>query len=437
MTPTPPAAFVAAGASPAALADFYRDHLEHDVWPFWWQRARDPERGGVFTCLENASGRRVSDDKFVWSQARWAWTLAHAARMADRGALRLDPQPLRDHARRTADFLLEHAFLPNGSVAYLLDADGAKKEFLPGQGHDLSFFADGFVILALTGVARATGEGAYLERAVSAYDGLRRRLASGEVRSEPYPLPPGARAHAWPMIMLNVAQELERAARATGHVRADAFAADALADMDAVLDGFVRPDGLVQEVIVPGDDGSLLARHVTPGHAIESMWFVLEQALTHGRSDAAATAVRVIQASFDAGWDATHGGVFRYVIPGADGPAPTGAPEGAFERLIVETWDTKIWWPHSETLYAAALAATVTGDAALRDLHDRVHAYTFATFPNPDPAVGEWIHIRDRQGRPLSKVVGLPVKDPYHVTRNLLLLIELLSEGVEARTTRA
>jgi N-acylglucosamine 2-epimerase len=79
----------------------------------------------------------------------------------------------------------------------------------------------------------------------------------------------------------------------------------------------------------------------------------------------------------------------------------------------------------------------VTGEARYRELHDRTHAYTFATFPNPDPGIGEWIHIRDRLGRPIDKVVGLPVKDPYHVTRNLLLLVELLLEGVAARTTDA
>lgn len=427
----------AAGASREQLADFYLDHLEHVVLPFWLDRAVDRERGGVFTCIENETGRRVSDDKFVWSQARWAWTLAHAARMADRGLLRLDADPLRDHARRTADFLLDHAFLENGAVAYLLTADGTKKEFLPGQGHDLSFFGDGFAILALAGVARATGETRYWTRALEAYDGLRARLARGEVRSEPYPLAPGCRAHAWPMILLNVAQELERAARALGDPRAPALAADALADMDAVLDGFVRPDGLVQEVVCADDATSLLARHVTPGHAIESMWFVLEQAVTHGRADAVATAVRALRASFEVGWDPVHGGLFRYVVPGPDGPAPRGPARGAFEELILGTWDTKIWWPHSETLYAAALAEAVTGDPSLRSLHDTVHAYTFATFPNPDPAVGEWIAIRDRQGRPLDKVVGLPVKDPYHVTRNLLLLVELLREGVASRTTAA
>jgi len=419
----------------SALATFYRDHLERDVFPFWLERAADGERGGVFTCLDNVSGRRVADDKFVWSQARWAWTTAHAARMAARGALDLPADLLLHHARSTADFLMRHVFLDDGSVAYLLTADGDKKEFLPGKGHDLSFFADGFVILALAGVGRATGEERYLLRALEAYDGLRARLATGRVRSEPYPLPPGCHAHAWPMIMLNVAQELERALLAFGHPRAADLAADGLVDMDAVLNGYVRPDGLVQEVVCADGRDGLLTRHVTPGHAIESMWFVMEQAARHGREDAVARAAWVVERSFQAGWDPVHGGLFRYVVPGQ--AVPTGAADGPFERLILDTWDTKIWWPHSETLYASLLGEALTGSDALRAMHDTVKAYTFATFPNPDRSVGEWIQIRDRQGRPLDKVVGLPVKDPYHLTRNLLLLVELLGEGVERRTVGA
>jgi len=432
---------IAVPTSRTDLAEFYREHLEQVILPFWLETTLDEERGGLFNCVDDVTGQRVSDDKFVWSQARWAWTAAHAARMADRGLLDVDADRLRSHARQTADFLLEHAFMGGangrGNVAYLLTADGAKREFLPGKGHDISFFSDCFVTLALTGVARATGEGSYLEEALGVYRSVRERLARGDVRSEPYPLPKGARAHAWPMIMLNVAQELERTLKAANDSRAPALAADALAYMDSVLDDFIRPDHMVAEVLVPGDDSSLLARHITPGHAIESMWFVMEQALAHGRHDAVATARSVIAASYRAGWDDVHGGLFRFVVPGAAGPGPTGTPTGPFETLITDTWDGKIWWPHTETLYATLLAAEATGDEAMRTLHDQMFGYTFATFPNPDRRVGEWIHIRDRQGRPLPKVMGLPVKDPYHVTRNLLLLVELLSEGVEGRTTRA
>ena len=446
-----------------ALAEFYREHLVRVILPFWLDRTLDQERGGLFNCVDDSSGKRVSDDKFVWSQARWAWTAAHAARMADRGLLEVDAERLRAHAKLTADFLLEHAFLDNGNVAYLLSAAGEKKEFLPGKGHDISFFADCFVTLALTGVARATEERHYLERALEVYRGVRRRVASGSVRSEPYPLPAGARAHAWPMIMLNVAQELERALKAFTDDRAKELATDALRYMDEVLDSFVRDDGLVSEVIVPGDRSSLLATHITPGHAIESMWFVIEQALTHGRRDAVVKAVEVIKASFTAGWDSEHGGIFRYLVPGdvvppgaggggTDGRQPQGPATGPFEELILETWDGKIWWPHSETLYAALIASEAlaangggAGDgsehaasvAELTDIHDRLFAYAFDTFPNPDSGVGEWIHVRDREGRPLNKVMGLPVKDPYHLIRNLLLVIELLDEGLAARTVDA
>lgn len=439
---------------PAAtdLASFYRHHLEHAVLPFWLGAPVDRVHGGVFNCLDDVTGERVSDDKFVWSQGRWAWTMAHAARMARRGALGLDADALLGHARRTAEFLVEHAFLPDGMVhdggpadgatAWLLHGDGRLKELVPGQGHDLSFYGDGFVILALAGTARAANDVALLERALSAYDGLQRRLAAGRVRSEPYPLPVGCRAHGWPMILLNVAQELALALHAAGHPRASELDREALGFMDQVLTRFVRPDGWVSEVVCDGAgrSDSLLTRHVTPGHAIESMWFVLEEALRHGREDAARTALRVIGSAFDGGWDAEHGGLFRYLVPGE--VAPSGAAEGPFERLILETWDSKIWWVHSEALYALQLAARVAPGLGLAAepyaaRHDRAFEYTFATFPNPDNRVGEWIHVRDRRGQPLRKVVGLPVKDPYHLTRNLMLLVELLAEGVGRRTGEA
>ena len=436
-----------------ALAEFYREHLERVILPFWLERTLDEERGGIFNCVDDVTGERLSDDKFVWSQARWAWTAAHAARMVDRGLLSADGSRLRAHAKQTVDFLLEHAFLENGNAAYLLSAEGEKKEFLTGKGHDISFFTDCFASLALAGVARAVLEKDYLEKALEVYAGVRRRLASGAVRSEPYPLPPGAEAHAWPMIMLNVAQELERALRGFGDEREHELAGHALGYLDAVLGKFVRDDDLVSEVVVPGDDRSLLATHITPGHAIESMWFVIEQAAAHGRHDAVLRAVDVIGASFKAGWDAEHGGLFRYVVPdGAGrGQPPRGEAHGPFERLILDTWDGKIWWPHSETLYAALLAEAALGApgvlaaaadaeeraAQMRGVHDRMFAYVFDTFPNPDASVGEWIHIRDRQGQPLRQVMGLPVKDPYHVTRNLLLAVELQAEGLPARTTGA
>ena len=67
-----------------------------------------------------------------------------------------------------------------------------------------------------------------------------------------------------------------------------------------------------------------------------------------------------------------------------------------------------------------------TGDGELLSMFERVFEYTYKTFPNPDRDVREWIQIRTREGAPQEKVVALPVKDPYHIIRNVVLITELL-----------
>jgi N-acylglucosamine 2-epimerase len=146
-----------------------------------------------------------------------------------------------------------------------------------------------------------------------------------------------------------------------------------------------------------------------------------------GNMTAIEKAVHVTKKAYELGWDDKYGGLLHYVD--RDGGSPQGRELGgnSFERNIIETPETKLWWPHSEALYTLLLAYEITGDQELTTLYEKTHAYTFATFPHPDRAIGEWIQIRDRAGEPLTKVVALPVKDPYHILRNLLLIVELLS----------
>ena len=82
---------------------------------------------------------------------------------------------------------------------------------------------------------------------------------------------------------------------------------------------------------------------------------------------------------------------------------------------------------HSETLYASLLFHAVTGDDKFMEIHDKVLDYVEKHFINPDRKTGEWIQILTREGLPQDKVVALPVKDPFHITRNLLLICELLA----------
>lgn len=62
-------------------------------------------------------------------------------------------------------------------------------------------------------------------------------------------------------------------------------------------------------------------------------------------------------------------------------------------------------------------------------MYQKTAELTFRVFP--DPVAGEWIQIRDRNLEPESKVVALHVKDPYHIMRNLVYIIEMLFDITE------
>ena len=105
---------------------------------------------------------------------------------------------------------------------------------------------------------------------------------------------------------------------------------------------------------------------------------------------------------------------------------PEELKEHEMVRKLRSNWSNKLWWPHSEAIYALPLAYEKLRDERLADWFRKVHNYTLATFPNPDRGIGEWIQIRDRQGKPESKVVALPVKDPFHIVRALALALPVL-----------
>jgi N-acylglucosamine 2-epimerase len=285
------------------------------------------------------------------------------------------------------------------------------------------------VILGFTEYARVARDAQVLQRSVELCDHLCQRISLGAVRSEPYPVPVGYKAHSVPMIMLNVTQELADTLEAFQDPRAAGMRRSSVEYMREIMEDFHQPDGVIAELI-PNEDAerdTVLSRHVTPGHTIESMWFVMREARTIGHQQWIQRATQAVARAFEVGWDQENGGLLRYVD--RTGGNPDGREIGdVYERLLLDTWDTKLWWPHSEALYSTLLAYDLTCDTAFQTLYQRTHEYVFSTFPNPDKKIREWIQIRDRAGQPIDKVVALPVKDPYHIMRNIILIIELLSQ---------
>ncbi|MFC0674602.1 AGE family epimerase/isomerase [Brachybacterium hainanense] len=410
--------------------------LSAEILPWWVEHGADDARGGVLTCFDNRGVLR-STDKYTWSQGRWAWLAAELAEEADAPRLGISATAWAERSEGTSRFLLAHAVLPDASTAFRTDRDGIPLPDERDGSLSTSIFADLFAALGIGATVRIGRLGIpELEVAVRILETARRKVEDRSARTDPYPVPPGHEALAGWMNLLHTAAELLRTPapeETTARVTAVRDAAcrrllgvpgvsgDAPALVGRETWWELRPDD-------PARTESLLARHRTPGHLLELLWMLLHAERTGARIPADPVLEALALEALRIGWDQEHGGLLRYADrmggpPRGGSPAKLPRPVPPYEELVRSTWDTKLWWVHSEALYATAALARRTGSDALAAWHDRLRDYTLRVFP--DPEHGEWIQIRDREGRPLDQVVALPVKDPFHISRALLLLSRL------------
>ncbi len=430
------------------LLSEYRRQLFEVVLPFWLERGIDREHGGYFTCFNNDGSELLQEHKFTWSQGRFVWMLARLFRDYEGRVSEAQRARFLELARSGAEFLMEHARLPSGHCAFildrrgrpiLLDGAGQGRQAGTGEDYDLSIYADFFVIYGLGEYARAAQDERALEFALELYADVHRRLETGRYRTDPYPIPAGYQVHGEPMILLETSQELADAAEELGRrQRAIGLRRVAHRCSHRIMDLFRRPrEQAVLEML--GADNqpreTLLGRFINPGHTIEDMWFLMHWALRTGDEQLFADAAETMRWALEKGWDREYGGLFLFRDKHGGEPAGEVPPELADHEMVRKVrgdWASKLWWPHSEALYALPLAIEDMERPWMDEWFQRVQDYTFRTFPNPDRSVGEWIQIRDRQGHPDPRIVALPVKDPFHIVRALALAIPVL-ERLAAR----
>ncbi len=412
------------------LRNFYKDLLQNNFYRFW-NKAVDRQNGGIFNCFNNAGTELVSGNKYTWSQGRFVWIWSKLYSLSKRRMLSLDLNDLQEDLERTVGFLEKNVFMNNGNCVFLTDEKGNWLESIPGKGFDTSFYADCFVALGFSEYARVFKNKHYADLAFKIYRHTTERLHQEGLRSDHYPIPKGYRFHSVPMIMLNVSEELTLTLRTLDDDRDEEVDKESCGYMSEVMEDFYNEnEGRIIEVVGPDavSRGSVLCRHVNPGHAIEDMWFVMSLAKRKNRPDYIGKAASAVKSAIRTGWDSEFGGLFRF--SDATGGEPKGTKTGdPYEKLILDTWDTKLWWPHSEMLYTTLLAYALTKDQEFVSLYKMAHEYVFRTFPDIENNTGEWVQIRDRAGKPIEKVVALPVKDPYHIMRNIALIIELLGQN--------
>ncbi|MBI4789961.1 MAG: AGE family epimerase/isomerase [Chloroflexi bacterium] len=377
------------------LLEQYRSELLDRTIPFWLKYGLDWKNGGINTGIAD-EGEVLSTDKYMWSQLRAIFTFSALYNRIERRKEWLDV------AEQIFDFTKRCGRDEDGCWVFLVDKDGKQ---LQGA---TSIYADAFAIYGFTELAKATGNPEAVRLARETYLNVSTRLASpGSYPTAPHPIPVGLKAHGVAMTFALVFDEL-------GHYLDDPTIKHAALDhANQVMTVFLRPERQRLYEFMRLDDSLLeLApgRTVNPGHVVESMWFMIHIYQRLGNQARIRQAIDAIKWHIEFGWDDEFGGIF--LARDAEG--------SRWEKIA----DTKIWWPHTEALYALLLAYSISKEQWCLDWFERVHDYAFSHFPVPQ--YGEWIQNLDRQGNKLDATVGLPVKDPFHLARALVNCIGVL-----------
>jgi N-acylglucosamine 2-epimerase len=154
-------------------------------------------------------------------------------------------------------------------------------------------------------------------------------------------------------------------------------------------------------------------RLLTPGHALEILWFLMTIAEKRGDQARIEDLGDIMLWCVERGWDSTYGGIFYY-------RDYENKPLDKFES------DMKLWWVHAEALNAFLLAWKLTGKEVFKDWFLKIDQWSWSHFP--DHQHGEWYGYLSRQGEVASTLKGGKWKGFFHLPRMLYTCSTWLKE---------
>lgn len=381
------------------LQGHYHTALFDDFVPWWERHSIDAEFGGYLTRLER-DGTPYSYDKDMWMTGRQVWMFSHLYNNYR------PEQSWHDCAKHGLDFMLKYAFKDDGKMHFRLDRHGKPLASV------LSLYTEVFASIAVAEYCKMDFSGELHQLALDMYDRMMLRLGlPSDTPTLAYPLNAEFHLHTHDMVRLTVAWVYN-------DIWPDQkYENDILLSCRSVIDNHWKPDlGVLFENVAM--DGSLMldlpeGRMFHPGHAIESAWMLMEAAEKNNDESLMSSAIDIVLASLEHGWDKEFGGL-RYITN------YDWTPSHNLEA------DQKLWWPHGEALYALLFGWAKTGRSDLKAWYEKVHAYTFSHFP--DPEHGEWFGYLNRDGSPVWTAKANGWKGFFHVPRVLFRCYQLLSQ---------
>lgn len=373
----------------------YRKDLTENILPFWLNHGIDRGNGGVYTCLDR-EGVIYDTTKSVWFQGRFAYILALAYNQIEA------KEEYLTASKSCIDFIENFCFDADGRMFFEITADGKplrKRRYI---------FSESFAAIAMSEYALASGENTYAQKAFDLFKKMQYWLETpGELESK-FTENLKAKGHSITMIMLNLAAQIRKA---YPHKDLDEQIQKSYQE---ITTDFMKPEfKAVLETV--GEDGSfidtMMGRLINPGHAIETGWFILEEAkFRNGDKDYIENAEKIINWSFDWGWDKDFGGILNFVDC-KNYPAQDYAH------------DMKFWWPQTEAIIAYLYLYLATGKDEYLEKHQQISDWTYQHFPDRNHP--EWFGYLHRDGSVSQPAKGNLFKGPFHIPRMMIKGVEL------------
>ena len=376
----------------------YRAELVENIMPFWMKNGFDRVNGGVYTCLDR-DGKIYDTTKSVWFQGRFGFIAAFAYNNIER-----NPEWL-EASRSCIDFIEKHCTDERGRMYFEVEADGTPIRMRR------YVFSECFAAIAMSEYSIASGDKAYAQKALKVFNDIHRFVATPGILPTKYCDSVKTQGHSLTMILINTASRIRAAI-------SDPVLDEQISRSIAALKKyFIHPElKALLECVGPNGEfiDTISGRTINPGHCIESVWFLLEEAKHRSwDNDITSMALEIFDWSWQWGWDEQYGGIINF--------------RDALNRPCQDySQDMKFWWPQCETIISSLYAYLATGDERFIKRHQLISDWTYAHFP--DNEYGEWYGYLHRDGSVAQPAKGNIFKGPFHVPRMLIKSYMLCNE---------
>lgn len=122
-------------------------------------------------------------------------------------------------------------------------------------------------------------------------------------------------------------------------------------------------------------DGSFIdtpdGRFINPGHAMETSWFIMQEAIKRGDRELFEKMMKVTEWSLKRGWDNEMEGIFYFV--------------DLYNKPVRSNeWDMKLFWVHCEAMVALVYSYMYTKNEKYLEAYEKIMDYCVKHYSDPD-----------------------------------------------------